>query len=61
MIFDRWGEMIFYTTDPNMKWNGKRDNVKQDVQVYVYVWKVLYNNSYSGKKGEQIGTVTVVR
>ena len=61
MIFDRWGEMIFYTTDPNMKWNGKRDNVKQDVQVDVYVWKVLYTNSYSGKKGEQIGTVTVVR
>ena len=61
MVFNRWGEMIFRTTDPNVKWNGKRDNNLGNVQIDVYVWKVVYTDSFTGKEGKQMGTVTVMR
>lgn len=39
-IFDRWGNMIFYTDDINNKWDGRRGPDKPIVQEDVYVYKV---------------------
>jgi gliding motility-associated-like protein len=61
MVFDRWGEMIFYSNNNHAKWNGKRNNNLNDVQEDIYVWKVIYTNTQKGNKGEQMGMVTVVR
>ncbi len=43
MIFDRWGEMIFYSNDPAKGWDGTYKNGKL-VQQGVYVWKIFYKN-----------------
>jgi len=57
-IFDRWGEQLFYSDDLNIGWDGiyKGTLVKNDT----YVWKVTYKDVL-GRRGELIGTVTLVR
>jgi gliding motility-associated-like protein len=33
-LFNRWGQLIFFTTDPNMGWDGKVKEVEQEIGVY---------------------------
>ena len=42
VIFNRWGDKIFETTDPAIGWNGKRNNdgMESPEGVYFYVCKV---------------------
>jgi gliding motility-associated-like protein len=47
-IFDRWGNMIFYSTDPNIGWDGKYKGADATDGNYSYVIK------YDGEKEEQI-------
>ena len=39
-IFDRWGNMIFYSDDANKPWEGKSSNeidiLTQDIYVYIF-------------------------
>jgi gliding motility-associated-like protein len=58
LIFDRWGLLIFETSDQNNGWDGtyKGDRVQEDV----YVWKLVYEDNYSGWH-QRIGNVSVVR
>jgi len=60
VIYDRWGNMIFYTDDINKHWNGKANNGAEVAQqdVYVYVVKLTDNKD---KKHKYIGTVTIVK
>lgn len=59
-IFDRWGDMIFHTTDLEMRWNGKANNGKEMAQrdVYVYLVKLV---DFRGADHQYRGTVTLVR
>jgi gliding motility-associated-like protein len=56
-IYDRWGELIHVSTDPDEGWDGtyKGNGVQQDV----YVWKAYVTNSMYFSK-ELIGRVTVL-
>jgi gliding motility-associated-like protein len=36
MIFDRWGEAVFKTTDPAGKWDGKLKGVNAELGTYMY-------------------------
>ena len=40
-VFDRWGELVFETTDPNGSWDGKFKGKELDPAVYVYVLDIL--------------------
>ena len=40
-IFNRWGGIIFYTTDINILWNGKTTNSDSFCPQGVYTWVVL--------------------
>ncbi len=56
-IYDRWGELIHVSTDPEEGWDGTyRGN---EVQEDVYVWRAFVTNSMNWNK-ELIGRVTVV-
>ena len=59
-VFDRWGEPIFHTNDPEQGWNGRVQN-KDEVCMngtYVYMFKVVEMNSIIHK---YVGTVTLIR
>lgn len=58
LIFNRWGELIFESTEVNRGWDGyyKGNLCKQDV----YVWKV--NATFSdGRRIQRAGDVTLIQ
>lgn len=59
-VFDRWGEQIYHTQDPNEPWNGRRNNTMNEVQIDVYVWIFQATDSW-GKKQREVGTVSIIR
>jgi gliding motility-associated-like protein len=36
-IFNRWGQLLYETTDPNKKWDGRYLTVKQPTESYVWI------------------------
>jgi gliding motility-associated-like protein len=59
MIYDRWGEKIFETSDPTVLWNGSLNNTKKICQDGVYVWMMLITDHY-GVVTKERGTVTLL-
>ncbi len=59
LIFDRWGQQIFQTSDPEQGWNGCINNTlcKQDV----YIYKIIFKDDVDLKTHEYIGHFTLVR
>ena len=57
-VYNRWGEMIFHTSDPEIGWNGQYQGrlCKQDV----YVWKVAAV-FFDASSVEYAGDVTLIR
>jgi len=35
-VFNRWGERVFFTTDPANCWNGNYKNIPQDIGTFIY-------------------------
>lgn len=59
MVFDRWGEMIFESTDRSKGWDGSYEGAP--VQDGVYNWRLKTRSFYSGKPHELSGHVVVIR
>lgn len=57
-IFDRWGELIYYTKNINEPWNGTYRGAP--VEVAVYVWKIKLSD-LKGNGHDYFGHVTLVR
>lgn len=57
-IFNRWGQIIFHTTDKSRGWNGTTNGTVQPAGTYVYVVRV---KKMSGQVVEKKGTVTLIR
>lgn len=60
MIFDRWGDLIYETTDLAKGWDGRANDGKDVAQIDVYVWKIL-TKDFSGGNHSYVGTVTIVK
>ncbi|MEN8929239.1 MAG: PKD domain-containing protein [Flavobacteriales bacterium] len=59
MIFNRWGELIFRTTNPKQGWDGKGPE-GQLLQQDAYVYRILYRDP-SGLNKELFGNVNLLR
>lgn len=59
LIFDRWGEKIFETSDPDEGWNGYYKNRLCTNDVYVY--KITFKDDVLNNDHAYIGRVTLVR
>jgi gliding motility-associated-like protein len=57
-IFNRWGQMVFATTDRSRGWDGRMNGTEQPAQVYVYV---LSGKLKNGTSISRKGTVMLVR
>jgi gliding motility-associated-like protein len=56
-IYNRWGDLVFYTTDGSRCWNGTYKNIPQPSGAYVYVIKGTAICGYLERKG----TVVLLR
>jgi gliding motility-associated-like protein len=61
IIFDRWGEVVFESTDFEQGWDGRFKG--EFVVTNVYSWKVVYTvyNNKGSERVEKLGTVTLIR
>ena len=59
-VFDRWGNLIFFSDDINKHWDGKANHGKDMAQqdVYVYIIKI---KDFKQIKHKYTGTVTIVK
>lgn len=59
-IWNRWGEQIFESNDPNVGWNGSKNNVGRPSPPGVYVYVVKFVNP-RGIKRQLRGFATLIR
>ena len=59
MIFDRWGNFLFFSDDVTKGWDGRYKGSMS--QIDVYVWKVTVHETNNGKEHDYIGSVSLVR
>lgn len=57
-IYDRWGKLLYLTSDINQPWDGRVQGSEETVPTGVYVWRVTARD-IEGKKNTFIGRVTV--
>ncbi len=60
LIYDRWGNMIFYADELNKHWDGKANQGGEIAQQDVYVYVVNLKDN-KDQKHKYIGTVTIVK
>jgi len=60
-VFNRWGEVVFTTNDPDEAWDGTFKGARVEMDVYVY--KIYWEGDKDGKKivDTKIGKVTLIR
>ncbi len=58
-IFDRWGNMIFQSTEPNIGWDGYDKNGRL-MPAGVYVYKLVMRLG-DGQRTTKVGDVTLIR
>ena len=58
-VYDRFGKLVFYTTNWQQRWNGRIKGA--DADAGTYVWMLYYTHADTGKKVEQKGTVVLIR
>jgi gliding motility-associated-like protein len=57
VIYNRWGEQVFYTNDPAVGWNGSNKGIQQ---AGTFVWKAA-GIDYLGNAIQRKGVVLVIR
>lgn len=60
IIFDRWGNEVFYSTDPTKGWNGTMNNEGETLMAGTYAYKVYIIDFY-GKEHNIMGHVNIIR
>lgn len=61
MIYNRWGQLIFETTNPNMGWDGSYNNTTSQLGTYIY--KVSYRTEGCVEENDysNLTTITLVK
>ncbi|HWK08330.1 MAG TPA: gliding motility-associated C-terminal domain-containing protein [Puia sp.] len=58
-VYDRWGELVFTTSNSGAGWDGRMGNKPQPAGVYV--WMIDYINPLTKRSARKNGTVTLIR
>jgi gliding motility-associated-like protein len=58
-IYDRWGEMIFHTDNPDINWNGRAKNGTALCSQGIYTWLIFVKDKY-GMLYKHKGIVSLV-
>jgi gliding motility-associated-like protein len=57
-VFNRWGNLIFYSSKYGEGWDGKSKGADQNAGVYVWILEFINDD---GKKVTEKGTITIIR
>lgn len=60
-IYDRWGRVIYFTNDPNSKWDGSDNGGDHFVNNQVFTWRIKTKLASSFDEVEMFGHVTLFR
>jgi gliding motility-associated-like protein len=58
-IYNRYGQLVFHTTDWTQKWDGTINGIRQSTGVYV--WMLRYTDSETGQHYLRRGTTVLIR
>lgn len=58
IVYNRWGEKVFYTTDPGKGWDGKLQGIDQNTAVFVWIAEGVDDK---GQIVQRKGIVTLIR
>lgn len=59
-IFNRWGEIIFISTDKNKRWDGMYRG--EPMEIGTYPWMISYQSVFDGgKENKMKGSITLIR
>jgi gliding motility-associated-like protein len=58
MIFDRWSNKVFESSELNFQWDGQYNGRLLNTGVYAYAIEVTYNN---GLREKLSGNITLIR
>ncbi len=58
-IWNRWGEMVFETVDPNQGWNGRLQNIGRTLPAGVYSY-TLFFEEIRGQRHKREGVVVLI-
>lgn len=58
-IYNRWGEVIWETNDPNIAWDGTYNG--KTVQQGTYAWRATLKNKNNDGKNEYSGYINLIR
>ncbi len=61
IIFNRWGQEVFSSTDPMEPWNGKMNNTGAELPLDVYNWRIIARDQFSAARKDLFGTVTLLK
>ena len=59
-IFNRWGERIFESFDPQIGWDGTYKELGL-VETGTYVWKIDFGLTINGEKKSVLGSVSIIK
>lgn len=57
-VYNRWGQLVFHTTQPGKGWDGTISGKLQDGGVYVWM---VQGKDYTGKIVAKKGTAVLIR
>jgi len=60
IIYNRWGEEIFVTEDPNDEWDGKVQGTNSVCKLGTYTWLAIFKDE-AGIEHAETGAVTIIR
>ncbi|MEN8927537.1 MAG: PKD domain-containing protein [Flavobacteriales bacterium] len=58
-IFNRWGEMLFFSEDPNFEWDGTLEGT--ELPSGVYIWQINGKEEFQTDSFTKFGHVTLTR
>ncbi len=61
LIFNRWGEVIWESNDPNIGWDGTYKFTGKLVQAGIYTWRIEFKTMMSDERKTTTGHLNVLR
>jgi len=61
LVFDRWGQVVYNTTDPYKPWLGSFENGGSVLKSDVYAYRILYTILETQARKELVGHVTLIK